>query len=383
MSWLRRVIVGLVATGLVTLVAGGWIASRDLPRFAAADDPPLSGVFHVHSAASHDARTPAAQQLDAAVDLGLDFVLFTEHNLRIDYPASDRVLAAAGTEIGSRYGHLIHFGPHPVPPDGVRETVSLVDTLDARGALLVAAHPESPKRPWTGRVRTLDGFEIANTSIDARALAGSRFVGILRPLFAYPFNAPLALAQLYRRDDRSLARWDRQTDPTIHGFCGTDSHGWIDPRRNFRTWQIVLTEPAGPNGRLRDAELQDRLERGAFYCVAALFSDAPPSFEFVAETAGGVAGPGSSLVRDEVTRLRARRPEWHDPDAGPPVSIRLLRDGVEVARTLDRRLELLRPEPGTYRVEVWARVPGVLFGGRDVPLVYSNRIRIAPAPSTD
>ncbi|MFW6089980.1 MAG: hypothetical protein ACODAB_09515, partial [Gemmatimonadota bacterium] len=64
-----------------------------------------------------------------------------------------------------------------------------------------------------------------------------------------------------------------------------------------------------------------------------------------------------------------------DDSAGARTTV-LLRDGAEVARSGATSLRHADPAPGTYRVEVRVRVPGVFFGGRDVPALYSNRIRV-------
>src|SRR5690606_12585284 len=128
---------------------------------------------------------------------------------------------------------------------------------------------------WTGRLAGIGGLEIASTSTDARVKADP-FVGILPGLLALPLNPELALAQLYRRDERSLGIWDDREDPAVIGICGVDAHGWVDAELNFRTWQVVFDPwPEAPVP--LDAEaLVDRLATGRFACVAGLVADAPP-----------------------------------------------------------------------------------------------------------
>ena len=54
----------------------------------------------------------------------------------------------------------------------------------------------------------------------------------------------------------------------------------------------------------------------------------------------------------------------------------LFRNGEEVTRSQGGRLRYADPTPGTYRVEVRLPVPGVLWGYRVLPVIYSNRIRV-------
>ena len=382
----------IVIVAVVTL-AGAWVALRDVPRLAvepvgaAPDDSRPRGVFHVHSDSSHDGRTPAGDQLAAAGDLGLDFVIFTEHDAQpVHASPSAGPLAIPGTEWSTTYGHLIYLGHAGLPPpeseSRARLRVGLVDSLRARGALTILAHPASPRRPWTGRLAGIGGLEIASTSTDAR-VKGDPLIALLPGLFALPLNPELALAQLYRRDMEALAIWDDQDDPRVIGMCGTDAHGWIDPEMNFRTWQIVFDPWDDAPGSLAADALVDRLATGRFICVAALLAEGIPDFSFGGVTVAGEAVPqGASIASDSIAALEIAAPPLVERagsaanDAGATVTTVLLRNGVEVDRSLSTSLRHLDPSPGTYRVEVRVRIPGVFFGGRDVPAIYSNRIRV-------
>lgn len=365
---------------ILAAVAGVWVAQRQLPAWQPAAGPQLRGVFHVHSDSSHDGRIPAAELLDDAGRIGLDFVMFTEHDRQPVHPsAPGGPLAVPGTELSTRYGHLIFFGTDYIPEGGpVRRSVALPDTLRARGAFTVPAHPGSPKRPWTGRVAGVGGLEIANTSTDARVKGGPQVVGIVGPLLAYPFNRRVALAQLYRRDEGVLRRWDRLPDPSVVGVCGTDTHGWIDPKMNFRTWQIVLDWPDAPVApdSLTAEGIVERVAAGRFVCVAGLLADAAPRFSFQARTANRSVPMGSSVPARGVEELLVSGPIPVGVGPRDAFSIALLRDGLEVARTDELELAFPDPGPGTYRVEVDARTPRLFFGFRYVPVIYSNRIRL-------
>ena len=376
--WLRA---ALVLAGSIG-VAAGWVAVRDVPTLAPAaagleQDPRWRGVYHVHSDSSHDGRVPAAEHMEAADLLGLDFVVFAEHDARplhADSPGG--ALAVPGTEISTRYGHLVVLGyPEAPEPGPLREAIGLVDSLAARGAFTILAHPASPRRPWLGRRASAGGLEIASTSSSAR-VKGDPITGLAAPLFALPFNSRLALAQLYRRDTASLAMWDRIEDTSMVGLCSVDAHGWIRGELNLRTWQLVLDGwPAGAPAPTADDVVQ-RLAAGRFICVAALMAPKtgpPPRFSFTGEGPEGGVAQGGAVARDSIRALVVEAPEL---TGGGEVTTVLLRDGIEVARTTDPLLRLDDPAPGAYRVEVRIDVPRVFGGSRQLPVLYSNRIRV-------
>lgn len=377
--WLRA---ALVAAALIAL-AGARVALRDLPMLApgdssAQDEPPrLRGVYHVHSDSSHDGRLPAAELIAAADRLELDFVVFAEHNARPVHPPSPGgALAVPGTELSTRYGHLVYLGYPEVPEPGpLRETIGLVDSLNARGAFTILAHPASPRRPWTGRRASAGGVEIASTSSSAR-VKGDPITGLLAPLFALPLNRRLALAQLYRRNAEALQIWDGIEDAPMVGFCSADAHGWLGGELDLRTWQLVLDAWPGAGTEPTTDAIVERLATGRFVCQAALLAPTtgpPPRFSFRGEGSDGTVPQGRSVVRDSIRELVVEAPELR---GGGGVTTVLLRDGVEVKRTTSPVLRHRELTPGAYRAEVRVEIPGVFFGGRLVPVIYSNRIRV-------
>lgn len=392
----RRVLAFGFALFAVVAIAAGRVALRDVPKLAvepgttdSATVPRLRGVFHVHSDSSHDGRISAVDQLAAAGHLGLDFVIFTEHDVQPVHGSSPAgPLAVPGTEWSTTYGHLIYLGHAEPPPPASESTarlqIGLVDSLRARGALTILAHPASPRRPWTGRLAGIGGLEIASTSTDAR-LKGDPLVAILPSLFALPLNPELALAQLYRRDTVALRIWDGLTDPGVIGMCGADAHGWIDAALEFRTWQVVLDPWSEAPDPLTPDALVGRLATGRFVCVASLLideaalrNDGAAGFSFGGVSAAGEAVPqGASVAAADIAALAVEAPIGaHHTGAPATVSTILLRDGIEIERTGGTSLRYVDPAPGTYRAEVRVRAPGVFFGGRDVPAIYSNRIRV-------
>lgn len=382
----------LAAIAALVGVSAGWLALRPVPRLVSETGGAFRpvGGFHVHSDSSHDGRVPASEELAGAARLGLDFLVFTEHNRHPEHPSPPGgPLAVPGTELSTEFGHLIYLGLDEVPPDGspLRELPGLVDSLNARGALTILAHPASPKRPWVGSTDRVGGLEIASTSADAR-VRGEPITGILVPLLALPVNPRLALSQLYRRDTVALGLWDRM-DSAALGLCGLDAHGWLPPKLDLSTWRIVFDAwRNAPDSLTADAVIA-RLRTGRFICVAGEFADGAPRFSFTASTPAGPVPQGASVPAADVTALEIDAPtatRRGAAGAAVPVTTVLLRNGEEVARTTEPRLAFTGdaagegreagPSPGVYRVEIRLAAPDVFFGRHETTVAYSNRIQL-------
>ena len=114
------------------------------------------------------------------------------------------------------------------------------------------------------------------------------------------------------------------------------------------------------------------MAEGRFICIASLLTGNTPHFSFRAEGLDRTVAQGLSISIDSVTRLVVSAPIFTDS----PATIVLLRDGLPVSRTEDESLVFSALEPGTYRVEVRARIPRLLWGSFEVPVLYSNRIQL-------
>ena len=368
----RRVLLSVL---LVLAAAAIRVRTQELPRFQAAPDAGLRGVFHIHSDASHDGRVPYGELVEAGRRLGVAFLVFTEHNRRPARPQLDAgPIIVSGSELSTAFGHLIQLGLDTVPRKAMRDSTGLTDFLHEQGAIAIASHPESPKRPWSGSDAGLDGFEITSSSSDLRVRIQDGYHRLAGPLAAYLIHRKLALAQLYRRDDAALQRWDAQVDRRVIGICGTDTHGWVAPHLQYSTWQVVLDAfEYSPDSATPD-DIIGRLAEGRFVCLASLLDGGAPRFRFTAEGPDVTVHQGSVASADSVTTLEVTAPVLD----GSATVIALYRDGSRVARAEAQSLSYDALKPGTYRVEVLARLPRLLWGHMEVPVLYSNRIRLRP-----
>ncbi len=107
--------------------------------------------LHVHSAISYDAVGSPDELLEAAKKAGLDGFAITEHH---DYDKSELFLELApryglavfaGAEVGTRAGHLLLFsediGRWNRYKGYLNDPQEVIDTVNAAGGAVVAAHP--------------------------------------------------------------------------------------------------------------------------------------------------------------------------------------------------------------------------------------------------
>jgi hypothetical protein len=353
----------------------GNVTQKQLPTLAPKQEPTSTGVFHVHSEASHDSQLTLKQIANAAAAAGLSFVVLTDHNKQmVDGVEINGITFLSFAELSTPYGHAIQLGAHEPLTKQERTELTLHDIVRERGGRSFLAHPSDPKRPWVGPMRNSGGLEIANIAATARhKLLSFEVFSLLPSVAAAPLNWELAVAQLYGRDVKALQRWDAEPDPSFVGICGADAHGrLLDLTLTLRAWRVVLdsTLPADPKHRA--ANVVKQLIQGSFSCAAGMFAD-DPQFRFGARLNGKwSAGGGETVTIDEADELIVLNPISQDARTQAV----LLRNGHEIMRTRSRQLRYVNPTPGTYRSEIRIQVPFTFFGNRPETVIYSNRIRI-------
>ena len=230
---------------LLMLAAGGVgyrLYNRALPHIPWEPDENAVGVFHVHSDQSHDSALSLNEIAETASGLQIDFVVLTDHNAQAAPVEIKNTTLLSFAELSTKNGHVIQFGVPTLLTKAEKNSLTLGPDLKKRGGAAVIAHPTDIKRPWNGRWRDIGGIEIASSSAAARHLGGPSYLGLLPTLMTFPINSQLALARLYRRDDKALKRWDETSAPHQAGFCGVDAHGRINLRQNLQLWKIHLEE---------------------------------------------------------------------------------------------------------------------------------------------
>jgi hypothetical protein len=376
---MRRIAASLLALALVAGL-GAWAAARMRGRHPGSLGPRdanvARGVFHVHSEMSHDSQLPLGRIVEVAKQAGLDFVVLTDHNEQYAGPfVRDGITVISSAELSTPAGHVIELGGALLLDAEQRRRPEIFQAIRTAGGVPIVTHPSDSQRPWTASLEGAAGVEIVNVASAVRRLGGHLYLGLVPALLGLLVNPELAAAQLYDRDSVALGLWDSQPDPGFVGLCGADAHGWLDLAGNIKAWNVVLGGPLPLDERERPAFILRELRQGRFFCSAGLLGG-PPPFRFGAKRATlWVANTGESIAADGVDELVALA-----PSATPMAqNLVLIKDGHAILKTQGGELTLPAPKPGTYRVEIWLHLPRLLVGEELVPVLYSQRVRVAPA----
>jgi hypothetical protein len=229
----------------------------------------LVGVVHLHHAPSHDTDAPFSDLVRAAEEVGLDFVVLTEHSDRSDdgpLPGAaraglhrselgHRLLVLVGAEFGTEDGHLVGLD---IPRAYANQDESgemlagrvLIDRIHADGGFALVPHPFT-HGGWKDWDAPFDGLEVQNNASDYR-----RQYGPLYPfrLLRFAFDPSGTLANMLGRPERELERWESllQSGRRVVAFAGADAHqntsilGWqLDPYARMLR-QVQMLCPEGP-----------------------------------------------------------------------------------------------------------------------------------------
>ncbi|HQH79489.1 MAG TPA: hypothetical protein PK535_11020, partial [Synergistaceae bacterium] len=277
--------------------------------------------------------------LDMADRAGLDYLCFNDHNT---LELADRgwhgkrhggVLSLVGAELQhrDRKSHLLVFGAESLPPRG--HILSQLESLKARGALAVVAHPRETRPlipflggyPWGfGEHPLLDGVEVWNWM--------SYWKGGVTPL---TLHRRITRPDLYVRHccPGAVELWFRVGGCAVGGadahghrilFKGVFPYDFLFAR--VRT-HLLLDSPL-----VRPEQMEDALRRRRCFISNAVVGDARGFRARVASDTLLVELPGEGWIS-----VFAK--------AAPPVHTRLLGPG----------LHRLRVPPGPLHLEVYRR----------------------------
>lgn len=335
----------------------------------------VHGAYHVHSNLSDGRASPDAI-CAAAAARGLDFLVLTDHN-RLDPKLGGLhhgVLLVPATEESANEGHIVSLGAKRALDDAEKRGDAL-QAIRKLGGTPMLAHPYNRRMPFSDWPNVGEAAGLEALSYDdlwREALHAPFGHGLVIGALESPFNKDLAVSQLVRRPDQALAGFDAlRVEHPLSLVCADDAHGLPSYRSVLGLMSMYLDisefEGADPQLVLR------ALAAGRGYC--GLDAIAPASgFSFRAEAPqayGGTMGEGMSgpaRERTVVAELPATAPR--------AAELHLFQNGREVLVSRGPRLVLPRADPGDYRVEVWAPLPGAFWDGPMVPWILSNPIRL-------
>lgn len=352
------------------------------------------GAIHIHSTYS-DGTGSIPDIARAASEVGLDFLLLTDHNsLKAKQDGWERwqdgVLLCIGYELNDPddKNHYLAFGLDDTVGTGI-DAGEYVRRVRQRGGVGFIAHPderrnrftEHPAYPWTAWDSVaFDGIEIWNHMSEwmeglTEENKFQRFIHPLKSIVAPPAE--------------TLQRWDAlNRTRLVTAIGGVDAHahradilGFFDVEvfpykvmfKSIHT-HVLLDAPLRSGGSVHpaanpaaDAAAASRavvsaLRDGRSFVANSYHAD-PRGFRFVAREEGvehpmGSTlsfGPGSAI---EVTAVAPER-----------TSLALIRDGKRILTIDGSELTFRISLPGVYRVEAWMEDKGWIF---------SNPIRIIP-----
>lgn len=353
------------------------------------------GNLHVHTHYS-DGEGSHVEVAEAARVAGLDFVVFTDHNVFVDgisgyYGTEDDgyVLLLSGEEVHDptrqpQCNHLLAFDIDREYASYAHDLDRLIAAIDQAGGMSFIAHPndravdwlKQPAIPWLDRhVSGFTGLEIWNFM--------SRFKTCLP-------DRKAAIKSVFRPEDvivgpsrATLELWDEllSSGQRVVGIGNADAHAQrftlgpithtifpYDFLFNCVNTHILTKSPLVGDANHDRQLLYDALRRGRAFIGYDIPGDTR-GFRFTAQ------GQNNSVIMGETIRL------GHGVTLqaiAPGLSrIRIIRHGEVVAEeTRAENVTMVAREPGAYRVEAWRDYQDV-----ERAWILSNPIYVEPNPS--
>jgi hypothetical protein len=239
---------------------------------------------------------------------------------------------------------------------------SLVDACRQYGGVGFIAHPVErgaplfgePALPWLDwQVTGFAGIELWNYMSEFKTYLTSRSAAILAAYFPGLFISGPAR--------ETLALWDdllRDGGPAV-AIGGADAHANVyrmGPLRRaifpythlFRAvnTHLLLDAPLSRDLAAAKAQVLDALRAGHAFVAYDLAGECR-GFRFAASGRSGYVSMGDEIHLDGPVTLRANAPL--------PADIRLIKDGVRVARVRGRKLIYETRQAGVFRIEMYRR----------------------------
>lgn len=352
------------------------------------------GNLHVHTRYS-DGEANHAAVAEAARLAGLDFVIFTDHNLWLQgiegYYGSETdgyVLLLAGEEVHDRTrqpqgNHVLvyHAGCEAAPY--AHTLPDLIRAVRQAGGMTFVAHPDDQPIPWLREpgIAWMDRYVDGYTGLEIWNYM-SRFKDYMQ-------TAPAAVRNVFRPDHvvtgpppATLALWDQLLEAGQHvvGIGSADAHGTlarVGPFTHIVFPYDFLFNCVNTHLLTRSALTGDTdFDKGQLYQALAegrafIGYDIPGStrgFRYSAQ------GQSSSVVMGESIRLG--HGVTLQTMAPARAHIKIIRHGEVVGEDPNaQNLTHVVRAPGAYRVEVWREYRGV-----ERAWILSNPIYVEPNP---
>lgn len=345
--------------------------------------------LHMHTRYSDGSGTHK-HIAQAAIAMGLDAVIVTDHNVLVQGVEGyyrlgpSRVLLLVGQEVHDQdripqKNHLLVFNANRDLSSLADDPQTLINGVRDAGGICFIAHPKDPEAPafnetdiswedWT--VQNFTGLELWNGLSELKTVIPTRLHGLFHAFFPqFVGHGPLP---------ETLNRWDEllASGRRIVALGGSDAHAMhmhLGPLHRVIFpyefhFQTVNTHVLVPQPLTGDVSTDKNLIYTALaegHCFVAY--DLPAStrgFTFKARGLGQSAVMGDTLPAKGGVTLQAHLPRRAE--------IRLLKDGSQIGRWKNAEVcTYTAAEPGVYRVEVF-----INYLGRKRGWIYSNPIYV-------
>jgi hypothetical protein len=349
----------------------------------------LTVNLHMHTTYS-DGSGSHADLARAALKTGVDVLLVTDHNIRVQgadgyfSEGKKQTLVLACEEIHDQArvpqkNHLLVFGTDRELAPFAESPQVLIAAVRAAGGLSFLAHPVDPAMPafgetdiswedWT--VRGFTGIELWNGFSEIKTVAKSKLDGLFYAYFP-EFLAHGPVPETLRIWDGLLAKGSR-----VVAVGGSDAHARkmsLGPlHRTIFPYEYhfsaVNTHILVPSPLTGDLEADRKMVFAALeagHCFVGY--DLPArtdDFRFTAQGRETEAIMGDEIRLDKGVTLQVKLPARAD-------ECRLLQDGKVVRKMSGEACTHLVTEPGVYRVEAYRKFLGRLRGW-----IFSNPIYV-------
>jgi hypothetical protein len=352
--------------------------------------PEVVGNLHLHTTAS-DGTGTHDEVSAAAAQAGLDFIVYTDHNLWLDglegwyqVPGTNlEILRLMGQEVNDQNrepecNHLLcHFVYLDLQPVAANPQ-QLIDTVIEAGGVCFLAHPfERPGYgggeeiyPWVNwEVSGFTGIELWNVMSEVKWRLSNTTRGIFGAYWPnWVLSAPFP---------EVLAKWDEllASGQKVVAIGNSDAHAKVYAKGPLRrriypyeylfravNTHLLLDEPLARDVDQARLQILDALKRG--HCFVCYDLVAPSrGFSFTATNGSSEVMMGDTLPLQGTTNLFVSSPQ--------PARLRLLKDGQVVTQTKGKILAWQTSQPGVYRVEAYRR-----FWGKQRGWVFTNPIYV-------
>jgi hypothetical protein len=324
----------------------------------------------------------------AALRAGLDAVVVTDHNVRVEgfrgyfRQGGRRLLLIPGEEVHDRSrvpqkDHLLVLGADQELASLARDPSAVVKAARRAGGVSFLAHIHDPAAPAYGEpdiswenwsVSHFNGIELWNGFSELKSHLASHLHGVFYAYFpAFLAHAPAAAA---------IQKWEQlMREHQVVAIGGSDAHALpmrLGPLRrtvfeygyHFSAINTHVLLPEALTGEAEEDESRILAALAAGHCFIGY--DLPAStrgFRFTGQgpEAGGIMGDELRAAR---VTLQAYLPSYGD--------LHLLQNGRVIRRMPHTQaLTFLALEPGVYRVEAYRR-----FLGRRRAWIVSNPIYV-------